>query len=71
MTRKLIALFAFLIMSASLGVSMVRASEEEKPVKVTYRFTPPAPREQTEADVVTKSASCKSCTKRETDLIQI
>ncbi|WP_416195004.1 hypothetical protein [Sphingopyxis sp.] len=61
MTRKLFALLAFLLMSISLGVSVTRAAEEEKPLKIEYRFTPPAPREQSEADVVLKSEGCYSC----------
>src|SRR3546814_20489292 len=61
MTRKLFALFAFLLMSVSLGVSASRAAEEEKPLKIEYRFTPPAPREQGEAEVAAKSAGCYSC----------
>src|SRR3546814_16612891 len=61
MTRKRFALFAFLLMSASLGVSAGRAAEEEKPLKIEYRFTPPAPREQGEAEVAAKSAGCYSC----------
>src|SRR3546814_8388775 len=58
MTRKLFALFAFLLMSVSLGVSASRAAEEEKPLKIEYRFTPPAPREQGEAEVAAQSAGC-------------
>ena len=47
---------------ASLGLPVVgRAAEEEKPLKITYRFTPPAPREQSEADVSAKSEGCYSC----------
>src|SRR3546814_11738272 len=48
-------------MSVSLGVSASRAAEEEKPLKIEYRFTPPAPREQSEAEVAAKSAGCYSC----------
>ena len=61
MPRKLLALFAFLAMSLAFGAQMVRASEEEKPVKVDYRFTPPAPREQSEAEMMAKSQGCYSC----------
>ena len=61
MARKLFALFAFLLMSISLGVSVTRAAEEEKPLKIEYRFTPPAPREQSDADVSAKSEGCYSC----------
>jgi len=66
--RKLFALFAFVLMGASLAMSMVRAAEGEKPVKVEYRFSPPAPREQPgatfeerEAAVLAKSKGCYSC----------
>src|SRR3546814_14571553 len=61
MQRKFFALFAFLLMSLAIGAQMVRASEEEKPVKVDYRFTPPAPREQSEAAMMAKSEGCSSC----------
>ena len=37
MARKLFALFAFLMMALAFGGQAVRASEEEKPVKVTGR----------------------------------
>jgi len=67
MARKLIALFAFAVMLAAFGTHGVRASEEEKPVKVDYRFTPPAPKEQSEAQMAEKSAGCYSCHVR-TDL---
>jgi hypothetical protein len=59
--RKLFALLAFIAMGAAFGVSVTRAAEEEKPLKITYRFTPPAPREQSEADVAAKSEGCYSC----------
>lgn len=61
MMRHALALIAFLMMSIGIGTSMTRASEGEKSVQVTYRFTPPAPREQSEADVAAKSAGCYSC----------
>jgi hypothetical protein len=61
MIRKLFALLAFVLMSLAFGASISRASEEEKPVKVDYRFTPPAPREQSEADMMAKSEGCYSC----------
>ncbi|MGQ2930888.1 MAG: hypothetical protein ACT6Q3_10480, partial [Sphingopyxis sp.] len=68
MARKLLALLAFVLMGASLAVSMVRAAEGEKPVKVEYRFSPPAPKEQPgatfaerEAAVLAKSKGCYSC----------
>jgi len=61
MTRKLLALFAVLLMSLALGAQVGRASEEEKPARVEYRFTPPAPREQSEADMMAKSEGCYSC----------
>jgi hypothetical protein len=61
MARKLFALFAFLVMALAFGGQAVRASEEEKPVKVAYRFTPPAPKEQSEAEMAEKSAGCYSC----------
>src|SRR3546814_13026847 len=48
-------------MSLAVGAQMGRASEEEKPVKVDYRFTPPAPREQSEAEMMAKSDGCYSC----------
>ena len=59
--RKLFALLAFVTMCAAFGASVVRAAEEEKPLKIEYRFTPPAPREQSEADVTAKSEGCYSC----------
>jgi hypothetical protein len=59
MARLLLALLALLLASAGSGAAW--ASGEEKPVKVEYRFTPPAPREQSEADVAAKSAGCYSC----------
>src|SRR5690348_16063902 len=61
MARKLFALFAFFLMALAFGAQGVRASEEEKPVKVVYRFTPPAPKEQSEAQMAEKSAGCYSC----------
>src|SRR3546814_19050270 len=61
MQRTLLALFAFLLMSLAVGAQMGRASEEEKPVKVDYRFTPPAPREQSEAAMMAKTEGCSSC----------
>ncbi|MBA4747675.1 MAG: hypothetical protein H2056_03065 [Sphingopyxis sp.] len=52
----------FLAMLALLAAPLaVQAAEKEKPVKVTYRFTPPAPREQTVAQVAEKSDGCYSC----------
>ncbi len=61
MARKLFAFLAFALMTLAFGASIVRASEEEKPLKIEYRFTPPAPREQSEADVRAKSEGCYSC----------
>ncbi|WP_166943900.1 hypothetical protein [Sphingopyxis panaciterrae] len=61
MARKLFAFLAFALMTLAFGASIVRASEEEKPLKIEYRFTPPAPREQSEADVGAKSEGCYSC----------
>jgi hypothetical protein len=61
MTRNLLALLALLLMSVGVGVSVTRAAEEEKPLKIEYRFTPPAPREQSEAEVAEKSKGCYSC----------
>ena len=57
--RLLLVLIALLLTGA--GFDAARASSEEKPVKVDYRFTPPAPREQSEAEVAAKSAGCYSC----------
>ena len=59
--RKLFALLAFVTLCAAFGASVGRAAEEEKPLKISYRFTPPAPREQSDADVAAKSAGCYSC----------
>ena len=59
--RRLLALLIFLLMAMTAGMQGARASEGEKPVAVTYRFTPPAPREQSEADVEAKSKGCYSC----------
>lgn len=51
-----------LILLAALALAApVRAAEEEKPLKIAYRFTPPAPREQTLAEVAAKSDGCYSC----------
>ncbi|MFC0102911.1 hypothetical protein [Sphingopyxis terrae] len=61
MMRRLLALLIFLLMAMTAGMQGARASEGEKPVAVTYRFTPPAPREQSEADVEAKSKGCYSC----------
>ena len=68
MTRKLLALLAFVLMGASFAVSMAYAAGGEKPVKVEYRFSPPAPKEQPgktfeerEAAVMAKSKGCYSC----------
>ncbi|MGH6650102.1 MAG: hypothetical protein ACREB7_03125 [Sphingopyxis sp.] len=68
MARKLLALLAFVLMGVSLVATIGRASEGEKPVKVEYRFSPPAPREQPgttfeerEAAVLAKSKGCYSC----------
>jgi hypothetical protein len=61
MKRNFFALLAFLTMCAAFGAGAVRAAEKEKPVKVEYRFTPPAPREQSDADVAAKSNGCYSC----------
>src|SRR3546814_14177583 len=59
--RKLFALLAFVTLCAAFGASVSRAAEEEKPLKIEYRFTPPAPREQGEAEVAAQSAGCYSC----------
>ena len=59
--RKLLALLALLAVSLSFGAQPARASGEEKPVKVTYRFTPPAPREQSVEEMAAKSRGCYSC----------
>lgn len=61
MMRKLFFLFALVTMCAAFGVSVGGAAEKVKPLKIEYRFTPPAPREQTEADVDAKSRGCYSC----------
>ncbi|NJB91640.1 hypothetical protein GGR90_003860 [Sphingopyxis italica] len=59
--RKLFALIAFVTLCAAFGASAGRAAEEEKPLKIEYRFTPPAPREQGDAAVAAKSNGCYSC----------
>lgn len=61
MIRTLLALFAFVLTMLAAGPHAARASEGEKPVKVEYRFTPPAPREQSEAEMMAKSEGCYSC----------
>lgn len=61
MMRKLFFLFALVTMCAAFGASVGGAAEKVKPLKIEYRFTPPAPREQTEADVDAKSKGCYSC----------
>src|SRR3546814_11774509 len=55
MTRKLLALFVFMAVSLAFGAQMGRASDEEKPIKVDYRFTPPAQREPSEAEMMATS----------------
>jgi hypothetical protein len=57
----LLARCALLILAALALTQPTRAAEEEKPVKIVYRFTPPAPREQTAAQMQEKSAGCFSC----------
>ena len=59
--RKLFALIAFVTLCAAFGASAGLAAEEEKPLKIEYRFTPPAPREQGDAAVAAKSEGCYSC----------
>src|SRR5690606_20580210 len=61
MIRTLLALFAFVLTMLAVGPHAARASEGEKPVKVEYRVTPPAPREQSEAAMMAKSEGCYSC----------
>ena len=56
LTRLAFAFLALLAMPVA-----VSAAEKEKPVKVVYRFTPPAPREQTAAQMAEKSDGCYSC----------
>ena len=56
LTRLALAFLSLLAMPVA-----VSAAEKEKPVKVVYRFTPPAPREQTVAQVADKSSGCYSC----------
>ncbi|MEY4269795.1 MAG: hypothetical protein RLZZ58_1011, partial [Pseudomonadota bacterium] len=65
--RKLTALIALLILALGLSGPAAFGSEKEKPQKVDYRFTPPAPRDQSQADVAAKSEGCYSCHTR-TDL---
>jgi hypothetical protein len=54
------SLCLFLLAALALPVPG-QAAEKEKPVKIVYRFTPPAPREQTVAEVAEKSDGCYSC----------
>lgn len=61
MMRKLVALLSAVLMLSAFGYGAVRAAEKERVVKVTYRFTPPAPREQSEAEMMAKSDGCFSC----------
>ena len=56
-----IRLFLLLLVVTLAMAAPARAAEKEKAVKVVYRFTPPAPREQTAAQVAEKSAGCYSC----------
>ncbi len=56
LTRLILALLALIAAPVA-----VQAAEKEKPVKVVYRFTPPAPREQTLAQMAEKSDGCYSC----------
>ncbi|WP_407699253.1 hypothetical protein [Sphingopyxis yananensis] len=59
--HRLISLFLLAIMAAFFHAPMAMAAGGEKPVKVVYRFTPPAPKEQSVAEVEQKSAGCYSC----------
>ncbi|MDK2760108.1 MAG: hypothetical protein KYX64_01965 [Sphingopyxis sp.] len=61
MMRKLLIVLTFLAAALAVGPSPLWAADKEKPVKVEYRFTPPAPREQGDADVAMKSTGCYSC----------
>jgi hypothetical protein len=61
MMQRLFTLFALLMLSIAFHVPEALAAGGEKPVKVLYRFTPPAPKEQSEAEVTEKSAGCYSC----------
>jgi hypothetical protein len=59
--RALTRLFLMMLTTLVVVGAPVRAAEEEKPLKIVYRFTPPAPREQTPAQVAEKSDGCYSC----------
>jgi hypothetical protein len=50
-----------LLMLLLVPASMLHASDEEKPQKINYAFTPPAPQTQTPASAKEKSAGCISC----------
>ncbi len=59
-TLTALALFAFLVASATIGGTSV-ASEGEHPLEIDYPVYPPAPADQSEADAALKSAGCQSC----------
>ncbi len=54
MMRKLLIVLTFLAAALAVGPSPLWAADKEKPVKVAYRFTAPAPREPGDADVELK-----------------
>ncbi|HET6537574.1 MAG TPA: hypothetical protein VFG34_05605 [Sphingopyxis sp.] len=55
--------FLILLVLAAVGGagSPAMAAGGEKPVRINYRFTPPAPKQQSETQVEQKSAGCYSC----------
>src|SRR5690606_28652107 len=61
MMRTLLILLGLVTTALFAGAADLGAAEKEKPVKVEYRFTPPAPREQGDAEVAAKSNGCYSC----------
>ena len=54
---RLLVLLALLVIPSS----MLHASDEENPQKITYAFSPPAPQTQTSFNAMAKSAGCISC----------
>lgn len=60
MMQRIFAFFALLMLSIAFHAPAAWAAGGEKAVKVVYRFTPPAPKEQSEADVAAKSEGCLS-----------
>ena len=60
-SHKILAGFALLLTVISGAVIAHAAGDYEKPRKIKYDYTPPAPRVQTQAEMDAKSAGCVTC----------